>query len=287
MKSLPFVTALHLFVCTLLLPPAGVAAADETNDEFLRYSALFEYDRDLPLSAFSFGTWTRTPYILEKVEYLSIRQEMVPAYFAYPKDMDGPAPAILLVHGNNRFMGKHEPWSLEWIEILTGEGYAVLAPDLYGYGERMTRRDREPKGPHALRDDRIQTVVDLRRGIDFLLTRPEVDPNRVALMGGSLGGYLGVLTTSVEDRLAAAVFTVTSGNAMTDIFAPHISISVLMVNATADGKDAGERLFNSLAGPKEIVWYESDHYLPPHTSNEEVRDFLSRRFSATPSRNHR
>ena len=38
----------------------------------------------------------------------------------------------------------------------------------------------------------IQSVTDQRRGIDFLFSRPEVDTTKVALMGGSMGGYFGL-----------------------------------------------------------------------------------------------
>ena len=55
----------------------------------------------------------------------------------------------------------------------------------------------------------IQSVTDQRRGIDFLFSRPEVDTTKVALMGGSMGGYFGTLVAGLESRFTTVVLTVT------------------------------------------------------------------------------
>ena len=132
---------------------------------------------------------------------------------------------------------------------------------------------------------------DQRRGIDYLLTRSEVDNDRIALMGGSLGGFYGTFVSGVEDRMMAIVLTVTSAwpaDRATDDptvrfshtlnFAPWFSAPTLMVNADGDGREAGEELFNVVPEPKQQIWHESSHYLPPREYNEDILAWLGERF---------
>jgi BAAT / Acyl-CoA thioester hydrolase C terminal len=57
-----------------------------------------------------------------------------------------------------------------------------------------------------------QSVIDVRRGIDFLETREAVDQSQVAVLGMSLGGILGALATVSDGRIGATVMLVSSGN---------------------------------------------------------------------------
>lgn len=99
-----------------------------------------------------------------------------------------------------------------------------------------------------------------------------------------------MLVAGLEDRFTAVVFTVTGAwpdEISTDDgfgrfghtlnFAPRVSAPVFMVNATGDGRESGEELFGAMPDPKEQVWYESDHYLPPRQHNEDIVAWLHRR----------
>lgn len=55
------------------------------------------------------------------------------------------------------------------------------------------------------RDIFIQTVVDLRRGIDLLLARPDVDPKRLACVGHSYGAQWGSILSAVDKRMKTSV----------------------------------------------------------------------------------
>lgn len=119
-----------------------------------------------------------------------------------------------------------------------------------------------------------------------MLTRPEVDTTKVALMGGSMGGYYGALVAGLEDRFATIVLTVTGAwpEGATDDrflkyghtlnFAPRVSAPILMANATGDGRELGEELYNAMPEPRKQVWYESHHYLPPREYNEDILAWL-------------
>lgn len=61
------------------------------------------------------------------------------------------------------------------------------------------------------RDDQIQLNVDLRRGVDLLLSRPDVAKDRLAYVGRSYGGAQGGLLAGVETRIKAYVLIVGDG----------------------------------------------------------------------------
>lgn len=262
---------------------------------FSQIAELYRYEADRPLEPVTIGSWqARIPYTIEKVVYSSTHSERVPGHFVTPGDAgDGPHPAILLVHGANSFWGRTEDWAMDWMDILARAGYCVLCVDNANHGERMT----EPMqyldvGSCHHRDWMIQSVTDQRRGIDYLLTRPEVDTARIALFGGSLGGWIGCLVGGLDHRLAAVGLTVIGAWVEGDTddaaskwvnmlnFAPRISAPTLMVNATGDGREPGEELFAAVPDPKQQIWIESSHYLPPREHNAEILAWLANTLSA-------
>jgi esterase/lipase len=57
-----------------------------------------------------------------------------------------------------------------------------------------------------------QSVIDVRRAIDFLQTQPEADPDRIAVMGVSLGGIIAALATEADGRIKATGMLVSAGD---------------------------------------------------------------------------
>ena len=94
-------------------------------------------------------------------------------------------------------------------------GFAVLSLDPQYLGERA-RPDRKMystdifTGIQAIR----QTVLDYRRGLDFLETRPEINQDAIVYLGGSMGGILGIVIVGEDKRIDAAVITVAGGSWM-------------------------------------------------------------------------
>lgn len=263
-----------------------------SDASFAQVVDYYQYDKDLPLEGIVIDSWPADPsYALDKVEYRSTHDERVPAYFAYLSSevrKERRLPAVLLLHGSSMFLGKNEDWAREWRDLLVRQGYCVLCADFYGYGERRRADTLRQPGDYSFRDAFVQCVTDQRRGLDYLLTREEVDPTRIVLMGGSLGGWFGVLVAGLEPRLAGLVLTVSSaqpGGAPTDDplarfyhtlnFAPRVRAPVLMVNSEADGRPQGEELFEALPNPKRQIWYDhTEHYLPPRDFSSDILDWL-------------
>lgn len=115
----------------------------------------------------------------------------LPGYY-YRVD-DTPRPT-LLIHGG--FDSTGEELYLEVAAAALQRGYNCLTFEGPGQGAVI----REQHIPFRYDWEKVVTPV-----VDYLLTRPDVDPDRIALMGISLGGYLAPRAAAYEHRLAACI----------------------------------------------------------------------------------
>ena len=127
-----------------------------------------------------------------QVTYQSSGYE-VPAYLAIP-DGQGPFPAVLYAHG----YGVGPKWFVPDAVALAREGYAGLLiqyplsrEPMVGFYSCDARSDIEGY---------VQYLVDLRRGLDLLETLPEIDDERIGVLGHSLGAEVVGILTGLEGR---------------------------------------------------------------------------------------
>jgi dienelactone hydrolase len=156
----------------------------------------------------------------------------VPAYLLRPRDL-APGerrPGVLAhhQHAGQYHLGKSEVAGLAgdpeqaYALELARRGYVVLAPDALGFEERgpfagrLDSPSRQDPGRdferfeftrRLLHGSCLQTklVWDMRRGLDYLQSRPEVDPARLGCIGHSLGGQQTLFLAALDERVGAAV----------------------------------------------------------------------------------
>ena len=145
----------------------------------------------------------------ELVRYPSFDNRNIPA-FVYKPQSDKPAPVVIYIHGGPE--GQFRPSFIStfqgWVKELD---IAVIAPNVRGssgYGKEYINLDNGFK--------REDSVKDIGALLDWVKTQPDLDANRVAVYGGSYGGYM-VLASAVHysDRLNAAVDIVGISNFVT------------------------------------------------------------------------
>ncbi len=135
--------------------------------------------------------------------------EKIPAWVYKPAGK-GPHPVIIAIHGGPE--GQSRPsFSSTYQMWLNKLGAAVIRPNVRGsagYGKHYMSLDNGFK-----REDSVRDIGAL---LDWIATQPDLDKNRVAVFGGSYGGYM-VLASSVHysDRLKAAVDVVGISNFVT------------------------------------------------------------------------
>jgi dipeptidyl aminopeptidase/acylaminoacyl peptidase len=155
---------------------------------------------------FSEPTMVRYPSLLQEGQEESLP---VPA-FVYLPPGDGPFPVIIHVHGGpeNQYRPRFNSNFQMWIDQL---GAAVIAPNIrgsLGYGPRYITLDDAY--------NREASVRDIGALLDWIELQPQLDKNRVAIMGASYGGYIALASAvHYSDRLRAAVDRVGISNFVT------------------------------------------------------------------------
>jgi dienelactone hydrolase len=139
--------------------------------------------------------------------------ERVPILLVRPEKVEGRAAAVIILHGT----GGTKEGQRGWCSELARKGMIGVAIDARYHGERsggakgasayveaITRawRAKPEEMEHPFYYD---TVWDLWRTVDWLVSRPDVDPKRLGMIGFSMGGIETWLAASVDDRIAVAV----------------------------------------------------------------------------------
>jgi len=188
-----------------VLPPP-VDAVDAMRRSF------YTYDRNLPLDAKLTPLDANEDHTRYNLSYFSVHDQRVTALLSVPKKFAPPFPAVLLMHGS----GGHK--DADYIKAVSFElnrqGYATLSIDAQYRGDRK-RPDvvGEILNPDSfrMRDAWVQTVVDLRRGVDYLNSRPDIDSSKIGYLGFSMGGMLGACLGGVERRVSCFLLAVPGG----------------------------------------------------------------------------
>lgn len=172
----------------------------------------------------------RDGFEVEKLSFDNGIGDTVSGYLLLPSRSASRKPAILYhhYHGGKYSQGKEELLKRVFVDmgnstLVSGEelaraGYVVLAIDAYGFGQRQYQ------GPAGVREQGGATeaslfktflwegrtlwgmmVRDDRLALNYLLTRPEIDPQRVATMGMSMGATRSWWLAALDERIKVVV----------------------------------------------------------------------------------
>jgi dipeptidyl aminopeptidase/acylaminoacyl peptidase len=153
--------------------------------------------------------------------------------------------------------------------------------------------------------EQVRLIVDIRRAVDYLISRSDVDRNRIAYWGLSYGGAMGALVAGVEPRFKTLILTVADGGLVNHFTGPEdansmfdpiscqdkrawisallpiepirfiglASAPLLMQSGRSDdlvpSADA-ERLQRFAPANKKILWYNAGHGLPPQAHTDRL-----------------
>lgn len=291
---------LYLLLFAFLFGFFSVFSLPSKADEFgyLPISDFYGYDADAPLNATLQPQPDGPNYSLFRVDFDGVWGRRVPALFMVPAKHEKPCPAIIFGHG---YTGNKRD-AENAFEIVAGHGFCMLSIDMWYHGDRqVTGKKMYSEFLYQMREGLALSVVDLRRSVDFLQSRPEVDPDRISYVGGSMGGILGGLFAGVEPRVKAPVFIVAGGDwpyllknsivGQVDLkldygqaqrlaheaevtLAPVDTLNtvqyisprpMLMINAKHDilvNPFSNKEMFARAKPPKKIIWFDSDHGVP-------------------------
>ncbi|MEA3058781.1 MAG: hypothetical protein QOE50_193 [Sphingomonadales bacterium] len=123
----------------------------------------------------------------------------IPAYVTMRTDLPpGPRPTVVMPHGGP---ADRDTWRYDWLgQFLAARGYVVIQPNFRGSGGY----GKDYLGENAFHEWRL-VMSDIRSSADWLTKQGLADPNRVAILGWSYGGYAALQSAALDPRYKAVV----------------------------------------------------------------------------------
>jgi len=149
------------------------------------------YEQEQHIIALTFATQYAGRIEMQRVSYPAADRSLIPGYvFRSAQHKGGKRPALVLVHG-----GFHEHFNHSWfwmVEQAVSRGYVVIFPEYRGsrgYGDRHFRNDYG-----------VTDVADVLSAADFVARQPDVDAERIGIVGESRGGMVTLLAIEKQPR---------------------------------------------------------------------------------------
>ncbi|HKO61856.1 MAG TPA: hypothetical protein VJV03_11905 [Pyrinomonadaceae bacterium] len=165
--------------------------------------AHWDYDKNAPLGIKELGVEKRGDATIHDITYVSPKGGVVPAYLVVPKGK-GPFAAVIWGHWywTNSPMRNRKEFLDEAVAIAPAGVVSLLTDGPIarpGYVPNTTLLNEQQV------TDMVQAVTDMRRGIDLLVARNDVDPKRIAFVGHSYNAAVGAFLSGVDRRAKAYV----------------------------------------------------------------------------------
>jgi formylglycine-generating enzyme required for sulfatase activity len=252
--------------------PVAAAAFPALLDHY-RYDAR-------PLEASVLETSATPDWTRHKIRYVALEGDTALAYLYLPKQAAAPFQTIVYLSSSAAFIQiRTVPEEVEWaIGPNIRAGRAVLAIVFKGMAERAFGAGWEPPVPSSVRfrDLMVLHATELRRGLDYLATRDDIDMKRLTYIATSWGAGSRLPLAAVDNRFRAVVLIgggiderlhPTLPEASSINFAPYIRPPKLLLN----GRDDEEHpwltralpLWNLLREPKRLVLVPGAGHVPP------------------------
>ncbi|HOI58655.1 MULTISPECIES: hypothetical protein [unclassified Methanoculleus] len=262
--------------------------------------SLFDYDAGEPPGARATGI----DVTIRDLTYQAAPDRWVRAYLVAPTPDQSHHAGILFLHPGP---GSRATFLAEAV-TLAGMGAVSLLVDAPWADDGVAAWGRAVTDPGEAVREHIRTVIDLRRGVDLLLARPDVEPLRIGFVGHSFGALVGGVLAGVDRRLSAAVLMAGTGR-FADVAAVNLPdlqgerlddyrrtlaevdpavwvgraapAALLFQSALRDEvftEEQSREFFERASDPKSIAWYDAGHYLDEEARRDRIA-WLAERLS--------
>lgn len=264
------------------------------QDSFDALKRQFDYDASQPLKVEQVLLHERDGVKVYDVSYVSPKGGRVTAYLVLPTTK-GRHAGLLFGHWG---AGNRTEFLPEATLYARAGAVSLLIDYPWVRPAQWRRKLKEVADPESDYQTRVQTVVELRRGIDLLTARADVDANRLAYVGHSFGAQWGAILAAVDGRLKGAILMAgipdqaavwRDGNEPDIVaarealpkgrleaylkssertdpidYVSHVSVPLFFQFARYEryfNKAAMNRYADAAEGPKEVRWYDTGHDL--------------------------
>ncbi|MFN2603545.1 MAG: protein kinase [Gemmatimonadaceae bacterium] len=274
-----------------------------SDAQFQSFLPLFDYDKTplhavLEKSDSSDARWIKQTIVYDA----AYGQERIRAYLFLPRGARPPYQTVVYFPGASVVDMRSSSQLVNVPSFLIANGRALLYP-IYKDTYERGGAESAPMGtdpvynmtggllpPIMYRDHVIMYVKDVRRSVDYLTTRSDIDTAKLAYMGYSWGGRLSPINVSVEHRFKTAVlalaglsFAPRRPEADEFNYLPHMKIPTLVLSGRYDDvfplQTASNPFFEHLgttAAEKQHRVYLTQHFLPRDEYIRETLDWLDR-----------
>lgn len=185
----------------ILLAGCGSLVAQTSTENA---AELFRYDNSVPLSVKETGVEKQGDITVSDITFQGASSP-VKAYLVTPPG-SGPFAGVLFVHWLGEPSTTNRTEFLKEAVALASKGTVSLLIDAMwaqpGWYEKLV--------PEEVYKNSIDQVIDLRRAMDLLLSRPHIDPARIAYVGHDFGAMYGAILGAVDPR--AKTYVLMAGN---------------------------------------------------------------------------
>jgi formylglycine-generating enzyme required for sulfatase activity/dienelactone hydrolase len=275
------------------LAPVSQAVREPVSDEvFAAYAGMYAYER-VPLNAVSEAREETRIWTRERITFdAAYEAERVVLYLYLPRNGVPPYQTVIYWPGGDAGTTRNFDDHPVHLDYVLKSGRAVAFPIFDGTFERGQAVFDPNRSTLSRRDALIHNVKDLRRSLDYLETRADIDREALAYYGYSWGASAGIVSLAHEPRIGVAVLyvgfvpdpgrspykehpEVDPVNAL-----PRVHVPVLLLNGEFDTAipPGGDQRVLELLGTPQVdqrhVIAPSGHFVPRETLIRETLDWL-------------
>ncbi|PJD90590.1 MAG: hypothetical protein CK424_07880 [Legionella sp.] len=151
-------------------------------------------------------------------------------YLAYSEKDDQPKPAVLIVHD---WSGQNE-FAQQKAQIFAELGYVGFAVDMYGLGQTAKKNEDKQALMQPLVQDRLLLRMRIRAAFDAIVAMPEVNRNKIAVIGYCFGGLCALDLARSGAEIKAAISVHGLLNAPQDLANQSIEAKILVLHGAED-----------------------------------------------------
>jgi uncharacterized protein len=275
--------------------PVDCSAEHKNLPSFEHLARTFQYDIKTPLDLNVLGTAKANGVNVESIDFAGTNGERCSAAIVVPK-RGGQLPAVVWLGSGDK---DWQPYAMDFSKL----GAISFLLDDCGKGSVNDAKE--------FREDEIQDVINIRRAVDILFARPDVDRGRIAFVGHSGGAMLGAVAVAVDKRFKAAVFEsglqgftyhictsqhpfaagirkqldgklkeYASALASLDsiLYIGHSAPTALLFQSARLDKGVpqsdAQAFFDAASEPKELLWYDTGHEMTLSDVSRDRTTFL-------------
>lgn len=272
------------------VPPPPEAVSDEV---YAAYSRVFAYNPS-PLEPVVEPSQTTRSWVRERISFnAAYGDERMVLYLYMPANASPPYQTVLYWPGSAAFSLRSIDDYAMHLDFIVKSGRAVAFPVYKGTFERGDGSPAPEFWMPEFRESLIQGVKDLRRSMDYLETRVDIDGEAIAFYGHSWGSVAGASALAQEPRFSAAViyvgFPLPLDPEVHPLQAlPRVGIPVLMLSGEYDpivSLPIAERYFSRIGTPEPLkrhVVAPGGHFVPRDLLIRETLSWLDEHLGPVP-----